>query len=655
MPPPQRSLYAGLLVTSLVVTAALVWSGWRLVAQQRDLDARQVRQDTEAAADALAAGIRETLADQGDRLSAHLGSQGGAPTSTVGVIVCWSASGGQHAEPAGGLPFVPWSTDGSRRRLAAAAHQAWSRPYQDLVFAEAAEFRSGSLDIAIQRYRPLARHRDPSLRAGALVRLARVLRKRGDTAEAIAVAAELVALDSQDTDGIPAALAGLDAQRLALTQRGDTDGAHRVADDIRQRLDRGDWALDRGTAEFYRDEVSDTPRPGSWLLAQALSTAWEAHGRPDLSERGLAVIASADAPVIVGWRANASAAALEVAFADRVLSSANHAGARWRLTDADDRRVAGIAGSIPEATVSRVIGSGSSWTLRVWPAPAATASNAHRAPMLVVATAGTVLFVWAAAALMARALTREARVAQLQSDFVAAVSHEFRSPLTTMRQMAEMLETDRVPDEARRTQYYHVLVGETKRLQRLVEGLLDFGRREAGQGDQQHERLEIASLVGDVVSGMTDLPAADHARIEVIRDAPPMHVRGDAEALGLAVRNLVENAVKYSPPPSAVTVRIDKEGSRAAIAVSDQGPGIERDEQAAIFGRFVRGRAAAAGRVRGTGVGLAAVKHVVEAHGGEIRLDSEPGRGSRFTVLLPMDETPVTAADRSSAVEGSEA
>ncbi|MBA2353272.1 MAG: hypothetical protein H0V80_01245 [Acidobacteria bacterium] len=86
---------------------------------------------------------------------------------------------------------------------------------------------------------------------------------------------------------------------------------------------------------------------------------------------------------------------------------------------------------------------------------------------------------WCAAGLMARALAQEARVAQLQSDFVAAVSHEFRSPLTTMRQMAEMLDTDRVPDQSRRKQYYRVLVGEVTRLQRLVERLLDFGRMEA--------------------------------------------------------------------------------------------------------------------------------------------------------------------------------
>jgi hypothetical protein len=128
-------------------------------------------------------------------------------------------------EATGRLPFLP-SLDG-----ATSVNEA-------IADAETAEFKAGSLDIAIERYRVLARHTDPSLRAGALVRLARVLRKRGDTEGALAAAAALVALGSQDADGIPAALAGLDAQRLALSLRGETDDARRVAEDIRQRLGR---------------------------------------------------------------------------------------------------------------------------------------------------------------------------------------------------------------------------------------------------------------------------------------------------------------------------------------------------------------------------------------------------------------------------------
>ena len=639
MPVRQRFLYGGLLVTSLVVTAALLWSGWRLVTQQRELDARQARQAVEAAADALASDIREALAEQGDRLSARLGSPDGPPPPAGSAIVVWRGAGGR-IDPAGALPFVPWPA----RETGGA---------DVFAEAEAAEFRQGAMDIAVQRYRSLARHADASVRAGALLRLARVLRKRGDTSGAIAASAALATLGTQDADGIPAALAGLDGQRLALTQRGDVDGARRVAENIRQRLDAGEWPLDRGTAEFYRDEVSDAPRPDAWLLAAAVSEVWNTHGGPSLPSRGLTTVTTAGRPVLVAWRANADAAAIEAVFADRFVGSIALAGIAWHLADADDQRIAGETGAPPADTVDRVIGGGSSWLLRTWPAAGAPITGARREPMLIAATAGTVLFVWAAAGLMARALTREARVAQLQTDFVAAVSHEFRSPLTTMRQMAEMLDTDRVPDEARRKQYYRVLAGETTRLQRLVERLLDFGRMEAGHDDMRREHLDVAALVDDVVDEMRESATGGADGSRSSRPRRRCSSRAMPSRSALALRNLVENAIKYSPECPDVTVRVALGRGRASVAVSDTGLGIDRDEQRAIFGKFVRGRAAKATRVRGTGVGLAAVKHVVDAHGGEITLESESGRGSTFTVWLPL----AGATDEASALttKGSEA
>ncbi|BCS30843.1 hypothetical protein TBR22_A00430 [Luteitalea sp. TBR-22] len=621
MPLRQRSLAGGLLATSLIVSAVLLWSGWRLVTQQRELDARQARQAVEAAADALAADIREALAEQGDRLSARLDGDAGQASPAGTVTATWRA-GLDRQVSSGGLPFVPWPTS--------AAGQA--HVFAD---AEAAEFRQGTLDTAAQRYRSLAAHPDDAVRAGALLRLARVLRKQGDIAGAMTASEALAALGDEDAEGVPASLAGLDGQRLALTLRGDGTGARRVADDIRARLDAGRWMVDRGTADFYRDEVSDIPRPETWLLAAAVAETWTSHGGPPLPARGLATLAPGGRSVLVAWRANADGAAFETTFADRFVASASRDDIAWRLADADGRHLAGAAGPLPVGTVDRVIGGGSSWLLRAWALPGAATSRGRQEPLLIAATAGTVLFVWAAAGLMARALTREARVAQLQTDFVAAVSHEFRSPLTTMRQMAEMLESDRVPDEARRKQYYAVLAGETTRLQRLVERLLDFGQMEAGQGAIRRERLDLAALVDDVVKEMRPSAEERGGRIDVACDGVA-RVEADAASLRVAIRNLVENAVKYSPATPAVTVRIAADRGHASVAISDRGLGIPRNEQRAIFGKFVRGRGAVAARVQGTGVGLAAVKHVVDAHGGRIDVESEPGRGSTFTIRLPL-------------------
>ena len=174
--------------------------------------------------------------------------------------------------------------------------------------------------------------------------------------------------------------------------------------------------------------------------------------------------------MLVLWRSSGTRTALVAAFPGTPLVPAAPPGVGWQLADTEGQVITGEP-LVPQRAAARVTGNAENpWTLHVWPAGASRGGRASRVTLLIAAMAAMLLFVWAAALLMARALAREAAVARLQSDFVAAVSHEFRSPLTTMRQMAEMLETGRVPaTRRRRKQYYRVLAGETARLQRLVE------------------------------------------------------------------------------------------------------------------------------------------------------------------------------------------
>ena len=113
-------------------------------------------------------------------------------------------------------------------------------------------------------------------------------------------------------------------------------------------------------------------------------------------------------------------------------------------------------------------------------------------------------------------------------------------------------------------------------------------------------------------------------------------VRADREAITLALRNLVDNALKYSPDSSPVAISVFRCGELARISVEDHGPGISREEQRAVFRKFVRGEAARAGNVKGTGIGLTLADHIVKAHGGSLAVASEPGHGSRFSILLPL-------------------
>jgi signal transduction histidine kinase len=238
----------------------------------------------------------------------------------------------------------------------------------------------------------------------------------------------------------------------------------------------------------------------------------------------------------------------------------------------------------------------------------------------------------------ARAAARELAVARLQSDFVSAVSHEFRTPLTSMRHLTELLEGGIVSEEERRRQYYSALGRESARLHRLVESLLSFGRMEAGGLEYSFEPVNPAELAEDVVVDFQRELSDSGCRIELRQAEACPTILADREALGRALWNLLDNAVKYSPACPTVWVDVAAEGRRVAIRVRDQGLGIPAEEQKQIFRKFVRGAAAKAANVKGTGIGLALVQHIVRAHGGEVLLESAPGKGSTFTILLPVGD-----------------
>jgi signal transduction histidine kinase len=329
------------------------------------------------------------------------------------------------------------------------------------------------------------------------------------------------------------------------------------------------------------------------------------------------------------------------AFLDDFLP-ASPAGTLWQLADTEGRVIAGqrsISGSDP----ARVVGDPESpWNLRV--AITATRRDTSETVLLTM-MAAMLVSLWGAMYFMARAIRREAAVARLQSDFVAAVSHEFRSPLTTIRQMSEMLEMGRVTSAERRQAYYRILTGEASRLQRLVETLLNFGRMEARAARYSMEAVHLADVISRLVKEMEPAVRESGRRIDVNGSAAGVLVRADANALALAVRNLIDNALKYSPPDSAVRVEWDEQDGRASIRVIDQGVGIPRAEQHAIFEKFVRGRSAIETNVAGTGVGLAMVQQILRAHGGDVTVDSQVGHGSTFTLVLPLVNSQLPTAN----------
>ena len=239
---------------------------------------------------------------------------------------------------------------------------------------------------------------------------------------------------------------------------------------------------------------------------------------------------------------------------------------------------------------------------------------------------------------LARGTLREAAAARLQSDFVAAVSHEFRSPLTTMAQLTEVLADGRVSEEPRRRVYFDVLHQQTSRLHRLVEDLLAFGLVNAGRWQCQLEPLELCQFLRDCVGAFQR--SSPNAPITVNCSQPSIWIDGDQDGLTRVVRNLLENAVKYSPAHTPVVVDLARSTVSVTISVRDQGMGIPAHEQKRIFEKFTRGDAAKKACIAGTGIGLAMVKELVLAHRGDVRVESAVGAGSTLVVTLPARPTP---------------
>lgn len=236
-----------------------------------------------------------------------------------------------------------------------------------------------------------------------------------------------------------------------------------------------------------------------------------------------------------------------------------------------------------------------------------------------------------------RAVSQEVRLSQLRTDFVSAVSHEFRSPLTSILTLSERLQSARVRDPDKLAQYHQIIGQEAQRLSALVTRLLDFAQIEDGRKVYAAARVDLAGIAREAIRACHDPVQQDRLRLSG-EDKTPLWVRGDRTALGQCIQNLIENAIKYSPPDSPITVRCRPANGSHLVEVEDRGIGIPPAEQGRIFEKFYRGRHASDLNVQGVGIGLALVRHIMDSHGGSVSVESEPGRGSCFQLRLPRME-----------------
>jgi signal transduction histidine kinase len=235
-----------------------------------------------------------------------------------------------------------------------------------------------------------------------------------------------------------------------------------------------------------------------------------------------------------------------------------------------------------------------------------------------------------------RNISREMALAKLKSDFVSNVSHELRTPLSLIRLYAETLEMGRLKSPEKYQEYYCIIRKESERLTSLINNILDFSRIEAGRKEYDFRETDMRELVRNTLESYRFQIEQNGFAFEekIAEDVPALRV--DREAIARSLLNLVNNALKYSQDQKFIGVNLFRDNGSVKLEVVDHGIGIPVTEQNKIFEKFYRVGDPLVHNTKGSGLGLALVRHIVQAHGGEVVVDSAPGRGSKFTIALPV-------------------
>jgi signal transduction histidine kinase len=618
---PPRNLLVLFLLVIFLPAATLIFLGVHLLEQDRALASQRQTEVLDRAADLAVRALELDLARLKERLAA--GSWGTADVPEGSVHVTFG-SDRIEVSPPGRLPYYP---------IAPSLKESPDAPFAEM---EAQEFKEQNLEKALETGRKIAASSDVSLRAGALLRLARILRKMGRPNDALEAYRDLNQIGSVAIAGTPADLVARRARCAVFEERSRTEELRREAESIASDLRGGRWQLDRASFEHVATQL------GRWLgsdvqasdegvaLAAGVEWLWKNRTSPP----GFRFLSFDGVPVTIVWSAGAA-----------FIAGPRYLGAHWLEDARQAARPAQAyllgAGNAPPAGVRRVQRSaadtGLPWAVIVAGSNAVEESSelAARRRILLAGLAALLVLVGAGSYFIWRSVTRELAVARLQSDFVSAVSHEFRTPLTSLRQFNQLLiDDDNVPPE-KRSSYYHAQARATDRLHRLVESLLDFGRMEAGRRPYRFERLDAGALAKDVAQEFQGEAGGQGFSLQCSVNSGEYPVDADSEALSRAVWNLLDNAAKYSGDSRKIELSLDRAGGAVSIAVRDYGLGIPVSEQERIFQKFVRGSAARLQGIKGTGIGLAMVRHIVDAHGGSIQVKSSPDEGSTFTIVLP--------------------
>jgi signal transduction histidine kinase len=553
-----------------------------------------------------------------------------------------------------------------------------------LAEAESLEFMKNDYLAAAAVYEKILREaRSPDFMAQILNRIARCRRQAGQTEEAIKAYGEIIRSYAQELseDRIPFGV--LANFQLGSLQQATGNAAESLQTffDLYTGLAEGEWPLTRDQFQGYVN-----------LLSEKIESQLESTHSPEVAKRWTELVArmneasrraaacaniqqalrSALIPVL----AKQAGAAGEITrfsktidgqfyfgillplpqkqalgllindriFARKILApDPGHRNRRAFAIEIEDRSEAELAGEVENRsqsgftrlTYSQILEAPlPPWKINVYSA----VGNGVRGEFAVRRNIYILLAVIVSAAIFfggfmgIRSVAQQMELARLKSEFVATVSHELRTPLTSIRYMVDLLKLGRVREEDKRQQYYATLSNESDRLGRLIENILDFSRIEAGMKEYRFEETDTAQLTESLAQQFRALANQKGFTLATRIDGALPRALIDAEEISRALFNLVDNALKYSGTSREITFSAAGDEQSVSWQVSDQGIGIPEADCRRIFEKFYRSGSIADAGIRGSGIGLNLVKHIVDAHGGEVQVKSEVGKGT--TVIL---------------------
>lgn len=653
-----RSLIALFGLTILFPGLLLAALGVRTVRQERRLADQQLRERLDRAADIAVRDLErevrewqsalEQIAPDDAALDALPARLRSALTDAGSGIVIRRGHPGQSVWPERQLLYDP--RPASLSVPAVPTDRVWAD-------AEFAELRDHDYARAIHLYQRVAViAAAPQVRAAALQRAARTLRKAGRDEDALAAYRQL-AISPERIGALPADLIARYEICSLLAAEGASALLAPAARDLYRDLIDGRWRLEKArflhyaasARRFLEADPSSRAELARWTASEEQKASLTEAAAEWLDEGNLRTPAASERFVVVQTRGAQpvtlllSRAWLAANVWPRTFKFTLEGGFDVMLSGPGGQvmfatRPAGAPGSRPQAlaAVRMIEDAHIPWRVGITPHdPAAFAADASRRQQVYLVMLGLVLALLGSGSyLTLRVVRNEMEIAKLQSDFVSTVSHEFRSPLTAIRQLSELLARGRVPSDKRRQEYYERITRESDRLTRLVENVLDFSQINEGRKEYRFERIDTAEWLRSILDEARafNANAPPHVVARIPETLPPLEA--DRAALGCALHNLIDNAVKYSPGRDAVWVEAEALDGQVAIRVRDEGVGVNERDRRHIFEKFYRGQTDITQEVKGAGLGLSLVAQIVQAHGGAVNCESRLGEGTTFTIHL---------------------